>query len=246
LGLLIFLWLIPSKAVSDTLSVDGTQFVLVTNDGKTRKGLDLVGATMSVEIAGERMDITIASGESDVSAVGGPIVLYQFVTKDDEGHQTNICEPDASGKTWGFPFPDERGGFALTCTSGAIGKCIRWGYRLWEERRGGPPLKALHAACVQMVRADYGGDNHPTTTDGKTVYVCDRFGIRACPRKPPLEFEAGWGLSGATCVARTRVSKNITLSQLEKRYPRLKSRTGRACTQERASADPKTLLFNRS
>ena len=32
----------------------------------------------------------------------------------------------------------------LTCTSGAIGKCIRWGYRHWEEQSGGPPLRALH------------------------------------------------------------------------------------------------------
>jgi ADYC domain len=45
---------------------------------------------------------------------------------------------DAEGRSLGFPVPDGRGGFDLACTSGAVGKCIRWGYRLWEEEPGGP------------------------------------------------------------------------------------------------------------
>ncbi len=247
-GVVALLWVVPAEAsTGGSLSVDGTEFVLVTADGQTRKGLQLVGATLNVETGGKQMDITITAGENDATAVGGRVVLYRFVTKNANGDETDLCEPDADGKTWGFPIPDGRGGFELTCTSGAIGKCIRWGYRFWEEKPNGPPLRALHSACVHMVRGDYGGDGRPTTRNGTLVYVCDRFNVRPCDKNPPLAFEAAWGANGATCVARPRIAKDISLAQLRKQYPKLKAHTGpRLCTQKSASRDPATLLFNRS
>jgi hypothetical protein len=240
--------LVSSDAFAESsLSIDGTEFVLVAPDGQTRRGLELAGASLTVDTDGKRTDITIASVENDTTAVGGRVVLYRFVTKNKGHDDTDLCAPDAEGKSWGFPIPDGRGGFELTCTSGAIGKCVRWGYRFWEQKPDGPPLRALHAACVRMVRGDYGGDNRPTTKDGTLVYVCDRFNVRACDKNPPLAFEAAWGANGATCVARPRITKNVSLAQLRKRYPRLKSHTGpRLCTQDIASRDRATLLFNRS
>jgi hypothetical protein len=119
----------------------------------------------------------------------------------------NLCDPDATGRSRGFPMPNDRGGFDLTCTSGAVGKCIHWGYRPWEERPGGPPLQALHQACVHMARADYGGDGHGMTRDGTLIFFCDRFGIYACELGALMAFEAGWGTDSATCVARPRIPK---------------------------------------
>ena len=38
-------------------------------------------------------------------------------------------------------------------------KCVRSGYRPWDEQPGGAPLRALHQACIHMMRADYGGED---------------------------------------------------------------------------------------
>ena len=239
---------LPAGAVAQShLAVEGTEFVLTLADGRTLRSADLKGATLKMRAEAGVRDVTIESVEEDPQAVGGRVLLHHFVTSDAGGKAADLCRPDAEGRSLGFPVPDGRGGFELTCTSGAVGKCIRWGYRPWEERPGGAPLKALHRACVHMVRADYGGDGSTATRDGTLVYVCDRFGVRPCERNAPLAFEAAWGEHGATCVARPRVSDRLSLDALGKRYPRLKSGLGPAlCTEGRAASDPAALLYNRS
>ena len=183
----------------------------------------------------------------DRDAKGGRVVLHQFVVQGVGRTVTNLRAADAAGRNLRFPIPDGRGGFDLICTSGAIGKCIRWGYRPWEERPGGPPLRALHQACTRMVRADYGGDGQATTRDGMMIDLYDRFGIQMPDREASMTFEAGWGVDGAVCVAHPRVPENISLEQLAERYPRLKSQLGSTtCTEDAAMRDPAALLFNRS
>jgi hypothetical protein len=240
--------LVAAPAVAQApLSVDGTEFVLTTRAGRTLRSADLVGATLSIAAGGTQVEITIRSVEQDPYAVGGRVLLHHFVITDEAGKQADLCAPDAAGRSLGFPVPDGRGGFDLTCTSGAVGKCIRWGYRPWEEQPGGPPLAALHQACVHMTRADYGGDGRTHTRDGIAVHICDRFGVRPCDKDAPLAFEAAWGADGAVCVARPRLAAHVTLDQLAERYPRLTSRLGRAtCNAESALRDPAALLFNRS
>lgn len=239
---------LPAVAVAQSrLAVDGTEFVLTLDDGRILRGPALEGATLKMRTAAGATDVTIESVEEDPLAVGGRVLLHHFVTRDTGGKVVDLCLPDAEGKGLGFPVPDGRGGFDLTCTSGAIAKCIRWGYRPWEERPVGPPLKSLHRACVYMVRADYGGDGSTSTRDGMEVYVCDRFGVRPCAKDAPLTFEAAWGASGATCVAHPRVPDHVSLGELARRYPSLRGGLGPAsCTAENADRNPAALLFNRS
>jgi ADYC domain len=230
-----------------TLSVDGTEFLLITADGRTLRSIELEGATLRIGSAGTEIEITIAGVADDPRAVGGRVMLHHFVVKDGSGRKVDLCAPDAEGRSLGFPIPDGHGSFELTCTSGAVGKCVRWGYRPWEEMPGGPPMRALHQACIHMARADYGGDGRATTRDGTMIEMYDRFGIQRSDREVPMSFEAGWGVGGATCVARPRIPENISLEQLGERYPHLKSRLGeKACTEEGAMRDPRALLFNRS
>jgi ADYC domain len=246
LGLAALLVAAPAMAQAP-LSVDGTELVLTTRAGRTLHSADLVGATLTIAAGGTQVEVTIRSVEEDRYAVGGRVLLHHFVVTDESGRQTDLCTPDAEGRSRGFPVPDGRGGFELTCTSGAVGKCIRWGYRPWDEQPGGPPLAALHQACVRMTRADYGGDGSAGTREGTTVHVCDRFGVRPCHQDAPLAFEAAWRADGAVCVARPRVADVVTLEQLAERYPRLKARLGpAACNEERALRDAAALLFNRS
>jgi ADYC domain len=229
------------------LTVEGTEFVLATRDGRTLRSADLVGTTLNVGGREGTVEITVKGVEVDRYAVGGRVVLHRFVAKEPSGKAVDLCMPDAGGHNHGFPVPDGRGGFELTCTSGAIGKCIRWGYRYWEEQPGGPPLRALHRACVHMARADYGGDGTPNTRDGTLIDIHDHFGIQRFDRVRSMAFEAAWGEHGAICVARTRVAETVSLAQLAERYPELAPRLGLdTCTEDAAMHDPAALLFNRS
>jgi hypothetical protein len=172
-----------------------------------------------------------------------------------DGQWRNLCKADPDGRRLAFPLagrvgPDgllqaaEPGHFELTCTGGARGKCVRFGYRPWALGRDGRPLLDTYNACVRMVRADYGGDE-ATTRTGMLIDLYDAQGIQTTDYAPPLAFEAGWGPHGAVCVHHPRVDENVTLEQLEARYPHLKGRTGAICTEAFARAHG-ALIFNRS
>jgi hypothetical protein len=240
---------IPSVAAAQVpaLTVDGTEFVLTLEDGRVLRSADLVGATLMIGTGDKQTAVIIKSVEEDPFAVGGRVFLHRFVVKDDRGNESDLCTADATGRNLGFPVPDGKGAFELTCTSGAIGKCIRWGYRFWEEQPGGPPLRAMHQACIHMARADYGGDGSTFTRDGTMIDICDRFGVQRCQWAYPIPFEAAWGADGATCVAHPRIAELTTLEALREKYPALDAHLGPdACSRETAVADPNALLFNRS
>ncbi|WMS43458.1 ADYC domain-containing protein [Acuticoccus sp. MNP-M23] len=142
-----------------------------------------------------------------VQTLHGPVTLYDF-TAERDGRRVALCQPDRDGRRLALPVLDAELRPRLTCTSGAQGKCILWGYRPWEETSRGPPLADLFAACTRMVRADYAGDGRTFTKDGVTIFVCDRFGVRPCSDKPPFAFEAAWNADGAVCLARPRLGGN--------------------------------------
>lgn len=236
----------PVSAANSSLRVEGTEFVLRTTDGRVLRSPDLVGATFVAIIDDRKHSITIAAVEQDKEATGR-IMLHHFRVKDEAGGFEDLCLPDAEGRRLGFPVPDGRDGFKLICTSGADGKCIRLGYRPWEERVGGPPLGALHRACIRMIRADYGGDDGTWTRDGIVIDIYDRYGVQNPDRTADMTFEAGWSESGAVCVAHARIREKPSLSELVERYPRLRSYAGPAnCTEESARDAFGALLFSRS
>lgn len=135
------------------------------------------------------------------------------------GPELALCARDVAGGESAIPYAAAGGDILFTCTSGAIGKCIRWGYT--------PSAGALHEACVRMVRADYGGDGTSFTRDGTPIAFCDRAGIHRC--RQPRDIEAAWAASGAVCVGHPRISEIVTLEALAARYPALRGHTGSAC-----------------
>jgi hypothetical protein len=105
---------------------------------------------------------------------------------------------------------DEPGKFTFACETGAIAKCIHWGYKPWAAKDG-QPLKDLHQACTRMVRADYCGDGRSHTRQDHVIDMYDALGIQtrttvASARWVPSKasFEAAWTPEGASCLARTR------------------------------------------
>ncbi|MBA1158017.1 hypothetical protein H0S73_18065 [Microvirga sp. Marseille-Q2068] len=191
--------------------------------------------------------VRIDGVEEDGSARGGPLLLYSMSVHSPDGEEKEpFCLSDPQGRRAGFVIPDGSGGFHFTCTSGAEGKCVRMGYRPWENRDG-ISSHDLHKACVHMLRADYGGDNHPTTRDGTSVDIFDRFGIQHSEKADGMQFEAAWGADGAVCVARPRIVQNVTLDDIAARFPRLAGRLGpEKCSLEAMREEPRAILFNHS
>lgn len=229
------------------LHADGPELVLNLPDGRILRGESLIGIRFVLSGQDGAIHVRIDGVEEDKAATGGALPLYRMSVHSPDGEEKGpFCLADPQGRRAGFAMPDGAGGFSFTCTSGAEGKCVRLGYRPWETRDG-IPLRDLHRACVHLLRADYGGDNHPTTRNGTSVDIFDRFGIQQSEKADGMRFEAAWGPDGALCVAHPRIAQNVTLGEIAERYPRLADRLGpERCSLDAMRSEPRALLFNHS
>lgn len=239
-----------SAAPSSQLSVDGSAFVLQLADGKVLKGVELQGATLHLAMA-EHGTRPLRLTTITVDPQDPAILRHQFDAQGPDGAWHSACKPNFQGETWGFPIalpehhPGREGAITITCASGAVGKCARFGYKPWAKGPQGEDLLPYHGACVHMVRADYCGKDEPHTRDGTTIDMYDDAGIQKADSAadPDFSFEAGWAPTGATCVARTRWAELLTLDQLHQSCPRLAQLP--SCTEPLAR-ERGALLFNRS
>ena len=233
----------PITGTRGGLTAIGAELVLRLSDGRTFRRQDLIG--VHILWSDGRAQLRI-DGVQEAQAVGGPIPLYDLALVGPASEPVEFCQPDPAGRRAALAYEDGNGGFRLTCTSGAEGKCILFGYRPWDLRPDAP-MRDLHRACIHMLRADYGGDDHPTTRDGTLVDLYDRFGIQMPESSGTMTFEAAWGVDGAVCVAHPRIAGAVTLDELARRYPHLASRLGPdACNDAAMRREPRALIFNRS
>jgi hypothetical protein len=207
---------------------------------------------------GTAVRFRIDSVAADPRDRDGDVSLYGVSVLDGASRRwVPYCNPDADGRSAAIPVqgswngraepepPSDRITFA--CTSGAIGKCIRFGYKPWKSLNG-VPLAPYHAACVRMVRADYCGDGRPHTVDGTRIDVWDDLGIQARdePEGQPEVFEAAWAPDGAAYLNMPRWSDDV--GDIVKDCPaRLGGRTSRERTLRPAAvrgAFPEALVFN--
>lgn len=241
----------PATIVDPDLRVEGSAFMLTQPDGRVLSGTQMQGAIvhMAVDggaVASVRLDAITPEPEQP------DLLRHDLRVQDASGAWVAACTPNADGETWGFPLalaeghPGREGPITLTCVSGAVGKCARFGYRPWARGPRGEDLAPYHAACVQMVRADYCGDGAPHTKDGTAIDLYDDLGIQTAATRddPEFAFEAGWSARGAVCVARTRWPDLQSREQLGRDCPRLAQEV-RAC-DEASARRAGALLFNRS
>jgi hypothetical protein len=244
-----------SAAELPAVEVEGTAFKVTTSDGRVLRSPDLVGAVLTIARDGGPVRLRIDAVERDREARRGEIWLHELSVQAADGSWRQLCQPGTDGRRQGFPLagrahpPDgrfemaEAGVFELTCTSGAEGKCVRFGYQPWA----GEQELAVYNACLHMVRADYCGDGTPHTRDGVPIGLYDKFGIRARALMAGMEFEAAWGADGAICVRRVRIPEIYSLDTLRAECPRLSADDiGEGCTEARLSQNPAALLLNRS
>ncbi len=247
MGALLAVLAVPAAAREGRFALDDLDLVLRLSDGVVLKGDALIGLTLMAGQVSNEFEIRIDDIVREGRLASRGIAFYRMSVKDVvTGVSRPLCEADPDGERAAFVFPDGAGSFSITCTSGAEGKCILFGYLPWETRDG-IPLRDLHRACIHMLRADYGGDNRPSTRNGTAVNVYDRLGIQHPDSAPGMDFEAAWGPDGAICVAHTRIADNISLEELAERYPQLRGKLGpHVCSEEAMRADPRALLFNQS
>jgi len=240
----------PSPVATSSLTVDGSALVLKMDDGKLLRGAELVGAIVHLSLAdGKAVPMKLLSIVPDPD--DPEILRHDFQVEDGKGGWQPACEPNAYGERWGFPVslpenhPGREGAITLTCASGAVGKCARFGYKPWAKGPKGEDLVPLHAACVHMVRADYCGDGQAHTKNGTEIDMYDDLGIQKSESRldAAFTFEAGWTPQGAACVAHTRWSDVVRLDELLIQCPRLAALP--SC-DEAAARSAGARLFNRS
>ena len=239
-----------------SVEVEGTAFKVTLADGRVLRSPELVGAVLTIAREGKPARLRIDGVERDRAARRGDIWLHDLSLQAADGSWQKLCQPGPDGRRQGFPLagrtrspaghlePAEPGVFELTCTSGAEGKCVRFGYLPWNSAQE----LALYNACLHLVRADYCGDGTPHTGDGVPIDLYDRLGIRKrAPGATTLQFEAAWGPRGAICVRRVRLHELYSLDRLRVECPRLGAEDiGEGCTEARMSQHPAALLINRS
>ncbi|QYU69948.1 hypothetical protein J4558_07445 [Leptolyngbya sp. 15MV] len=217
------------------LVAEGGELRAELPDGRRLGGGALIGSVLHYD----GLDLRIETARHEAQDVW----LYRVSARVQGGAWQGFCAPDPDGESHGMVLP-EPGGFALTCSAGAVGKCIRQGYRPWATTPAGVALAPYHAACVNLLRAAYGGEA-AFTRDGMLVDVYDHIGLQQPTAEAALAFEAGWDAAGAVCLAHPRVPENGDLAAIVAAVPRLAGRTGASCDEARA-ASLGALLFNRS
>jgi hypothetical protein len=227
------------------IAVEGTEIVVTLSDDRALRSKDLVGAVLDVRFEGRPAKVRIAAVELDPDDTSKTVWLHTLEGRQADGSWQNLCAAGPDGRQQGFPLQGLASGLELTCSSGAVGKCVRFGYRPWTAGPDGRSLAPQHAACVRMVRGDYGGAGEAFTKDGMNIDIYDPQGIQKPDMGADQVFEAGWSPEGAVCVHHVRVKENVTLAQLEEKYPGLRGRTGAVCTEDFARANG-AILFNRS
>lgn len=254
-----------SMAMADAVCADGiqstdvvgTSFHVRLKSGKELGPRDLVGAVMTLDLAGiGRRAIRIDDVTPDVRDKNGEVLLYQISLRDDaSGTWHNACGADPDGNHLAFPLKgqwDKSGhritetGLTLACTDGALAKCVRFGYKPWRTLADGTQLLRYHEACIHLVRADYCGNNSATTVTGTPIDIFDTIGIQS-PENDGMAFEAAWNEHGAVCVAHSRIQRNMTLENLARTCPRLATQLGaQVCNEDAAKKADGAILFNRS
>jgi hypothetical protein len=239
------------RASAAGFGVEGAQFVVTQASGERLTSADLVGAVF--EIADGQGGLLKVRIDAVAAAHERPgVLLHSFSVADPaKGGWRPLCDPDAYGRAAGFPvrgrwdgrtFIADPNAWFLACSSGSNGKCVLWGYDPWGQTPDGRPLAPFYQACQQMVRADYAGKGEPHTRNGTTIDTADIAGIQthATLADKGFAFEAGWGLKGAVCVARTRWPDLLTRDALLAADPELGGRCDEASARARGA-----LLFTR-
>jgi len=184
---------------------------------------------------GVPMTLRIEAVEKDAQDPDGDVFLYEASFRDPtDGGWKPFCLPDHDGKNRAIPLQGSWDAtrnhvpsasvITFACTNGALGKCVRFGYKPWKTLYG-ISLADYHQACVHMVPADYCGDGRAHTRNGTQIDVYDRLGIQKRTPTPDMVFEAAWSPHGAVYLEKPRFGGERLEDLVAECPDRLRSRT---------------------
>ncbi len=251
-------WLLTAgaSATAGSLNIVGGAITLTQAGGRSLSGEQLIGLEIDLTSpGGALMTVRIDGVEHD--AQDPQLMFYHFTTRDPgSGQWQPVCLPDYEGKTMGFlleaittptgTYLPAKGVYSLQCSSGASGKCVRWGYKPWAFGPSGKSLWDHHQACTRMARADYCGNGVSHTKDGTMINMYDPLGIQRSETSPAFSFEAAWGAQGAVCVRKVRWPDISSLERLAARCPQLRDKLGEGWGASTAKAFGRALIWNES
>ena len=182
-------------------------------------GFNLIGAFLAAELEGatpvelQIEDVSLGTGAN------ADLLYYRVSVERDGATPAPLCPPRADGSprravavpgVWdtrdgvfgGGGWSQPEGKFTFACEDSSIAKCVEMGYRPNVLGALGLPTPML--ACVRMLRADYCGDGHSWTTNGRMIEVWDGLGINT-RTEPTWITEAGWSALGAVCFDQARL-----------------------------------------
>ena len=159
-GMAALFALTPAYAAESTvvgITAVGTAFRVTLSDGAVKRGRELAGALLVFNLKGTAVRIRIASITPDPGDKTGTVLLHDFRIA---ATGKPLCGPGPDGKQVGFPLAGrttadrrfveaEPGAFELVCTSGAEGKCVRFGYHPWETAPNGRSIRQYYNACLR-------------------------------------------------------------------------------------------------
>ncbi|TCH99049.1 hypothetical protein EJV46_10940 [Roseococcus sp. SYP-B2431] len=224
--------LLPASAFAASspvaVTAEGGDLRAQLPDGRVLRGAELVGVVLPFQGAELRVD----AARPDDGARAGDVWLYRLSVRGTDGQWSESCEAGAQAMV----FPGPAGAVRLTCSAGAIGTCIRLGYRPWASTAEGVALAPYHRACVNLLRS--------AEDKAARIEVYDRIGIRPAPA-PDAVFDAGWTVEGPVCLADPGPRANDPQAEIALAIMAMTGRTGRdGCTEDRAAALG-ALVFNR-
>jgi hypothetical protein len=213
------------------VTAEGGNLRAELSDGRVLRGAELVGTVLPFQGAEIRVDAARRDEglpEAKPGVAFDDVWLFRLSVRGPDGQWNESCEDGGQGMV----YPGPNGAVRLTCSAGAIGTCIRYGYRPWAQTAGGVALAPYHRACVNVMRS----------AELAQVEVYDRIGIQQPEAILGAVFEAGWTTEGAVCLAHPRQTND---PQAEVALA-IMAIAGRAnCTEEHA-AELGALVFNRT
>ena len=222
------------------LALNQSLFSAVTDSGTVLSGLNLIGAQaqITVQPSGQAMPVQYKLRFDNIyvdpQKPSGDVYLYDIsYTRSGETTWTSLCA-DANGA----PVPaipiknywntqtgariDNPNVVTFACVSGALGKCVRLGYRPWAQATkcvnqscSAISLAGYHQACTRMIRADYCGNGSSYTLNGTLIEVYDGLSPQIQTRTSSWAIEGQWNPEGAFCIGDARHAELLAKG----RYP---------------------------
>jgi len=206
----------PTNVLRSIVVSEGTS-ALRQNDGQL-SGTSLLGSLLMGEDSdGLPVKVVLCGSDSEADPGTNWTLIEAWNPLSNAWENPCVATPEVPNPralllsgTWdskGAHHDDDRR-ITVACQTGALAKCVAWGYRPWGVDYRGRSLAMVHQTCTRMARADYCGDGVSHTREGNVIDYYDTFGIAELdPSRSEAAgetFEAAWGPDGAGCFTRLR------------------------------------------